>query len=575
MACRYEGRESMVNPDLRTIVIRRAGLPMTALGVLLLAACSTRPLGPLPVYSPDCDQSSCCPAGVTVEAGSSGDDRIWGGAAANCLIGGAGSDRLRGWCGDDILHCGSDEDRCGGGSGDDLVLGGSGDDRLRGGCGVDRLLGHDGDDHLCGGCGADELRGGRGDDHLKGGFGPDLIRPGPGRDRAEGRSGDDVFVIGAACEVESGDTVAGGRGFDRVRSPLSRGQLEALGVSFDSIEAWEVIAPLYDECVDVEAVWPAPKLPSGGLFVRAAALADGSFLTATGSSVFKTAENGMITPLGSGDLAYISPDGQRYALLTGSSLHLYDKDSTLLGTISGVSPFDYFKLVPGSNLVLAAHVAPSDDADQVESVSLLRPNGSSAADLVTNALQISRLTPQRIVYTTPTQLVARSHDGALLWSVAAKIHKLETAAGRTIAVPRYIPGRVTHMVEGAEVASHAVDGVVWNLAIAAGGSYSAATTRTRLYIFHDAELTASIPLPVASANTLDISDRGEVLIGGQDSAGDGVILLFHWQGNLLWQGQAGTDRSAYRPEVRFAAGGDRFMVLENRGLSAFDIERGP
>jgi hypothetical protein len=555
--------------------MRRVGIQLIVFGAFLLSACSTRPLGPPPVYSPDCAQTSCCPAGVTVEAGTSGDDSIWGGAAANCLIGGDGSDRLRGWCGDDILLCGSGGDRCGGGTGDDQLIGGTGNDRLHGSCGVDMLLGHDGDDRLCGGCGSDELRGGRGEDHLKGGFGPDLIRPGPGRDRAEGNSGDDVFVVGAACEVESGDTVDGGRGFDRLRSPLARTQLEALGATFDSIEAWEVISPLYDECVDVEALWPAPKLPPGGLFVQAVAVGDGSLLTATGSSVFKTAENGTITPLGSGDLAYLSPDGQKYAMLTGTTLRIYGQDGTLLGTTTGVSPFDYFKLVPGSDLVFAGHVRPSDQAGLVEGASLLQADGSVAASFAASTLKISRLTPQRIVYTTPSQLVARTLDGAQLWSVAAKIHKLETAAGRTIAVPRYVPGRVVHLIESAEVATHVVDGIVWNLAIASGGSYSAATTRSRLYIFRAADLTATIPLPVSSANTLDVSDRGEVLIGGQDSAGHGAILLYHWQGNLLWRGTAGTDRSAYRPEVRFAAGGDRFLVLESRGLSAFDIERGP
>lgn len=62
--------------------------------------------------------------------------------------------------------------------GDDVVIGTSGDDRLYGGAGNDYLEAADGDDRVYGGAGDDTLSGGRGDNMLAGGTGSDDYRVG-------------------------------------------------------------------------------------------------------------------------------------------------------------------------------------------------------------------------------------------------------------------------------------------------------------------------------------------------------------------------------------------------------------
>jgi hypothetical protein len=99
--------------------------------------------------------------------------------------------------------------------------------------------------------------------------------------------------------------------------------------------------------------------------------------------------------------------------------------------------------------------------------------------------------------------------------------------------------------------------------------FSAATTRTILYIFKDGLLLRSVPLRVSSASSLAVSDRGEVLIGAQPAE----VFLYDAQGGLLWQEKVGADPSGYRPAVRFDPKGDLFLVIEKSGLSAYTIER--
>lgn len=534
-------------------------------------------LGPQGPLSSGCDQPSCCPAGLQVRAGTDGDDRLHGRSKADCLVGKAGEDSVKGRCGKDFLFCGQGDDRCSGGSGADVLLGGEGADRVRGRWGRDDVRGDTGEDEVFGGFGTDELRGGRGDDRLTGGPGADLIRPGPDRDQAFGRGSSDVFVIGAACEAKAGETVDGGPGFDRVRSPLTRAQLEARGVSFVSIESFEIIPPLFDECADVKKAWGETPVqpPGGGDFVEASPRPGGGWLAATDSRVFSVSAEGALAPVASGERAVSNPGGDTFGLYQGGGFRVFDAAGAPLGTFPGVEPFQYFKLIPGGNLVFAPRVRVTQETGTVESVRILRPDGSVVADFLAPGLEISRLSPDRIVYTQPSSLTARRLDGTVLWSAPRAVHKLESTGDRTLLVPRFVQGQVVHLSGAAEVASTAVDGTVWNLAMAPQGTYSAATTRTSLYVFQDGQPAAEVRLPVASANSLAVSDRGEILVGGQGPGGEGRILLYHFQGNLLWEGPAGLDRAGYRPAVHFAPGGDRFLVLERQGLTAYDIVRSP
>jgi len=321
-------------------------------------------------------------------------------------------------------------------------------------------------------------------------------------------------------------------------------------------------------------VQPGPLVaaPEGGVFVDAVFRADGSVLAATGDAVFLIDAAGQARLLGRGERSILDPAGEGYGLWVKDRFELFDLSGQRRGSLPA-PPLATFKLVPGSKLVYAPRTRVREEAAWVESARLVRPDGTVESESPAPGLQISRLLPDRIVYTLPGSLVARRLDGQELWRAPLRVHKLETAADRVILVPLYVPGRVVHLDKGSRLSEEPVDGVVWNLAIAPGGSASAATTQTALYLFRDGKRAGQLRLPVAFANSLDVSDRGEALVGGQDREGTALLFLAGPDGTLLWSGRGGSDRGAYRPAVRFAPNGDRFLVLERRGLTIYDILR--
>jgi hypothetical protein len=316
-----------------------------------------------------------------------------------------------------------------------------------------------------------------------------------------------------------------------------------------------------------------PLLPQDGVFVEAAPRADGSVLAATGNAVSQIDPQGAVTLLGQGESALLNPGGESYALRKKGSLEIYDAAAQPLGGYpavgSALRPYDIVKLIPGTELLYAPAVQPREELGVVDSVRIFDPHLHPIGDFPASGLEISRFGPDRIVYTQPGALAARRLDGKPLWEAEIDVHKFETAADRTILVPRFVKGQVFHYLQGKRAGAQPVDGVVWNLAIAPAGHFSAATTRTVLYLFEDGRLLSRVPLRVTSASSLAVSDRGEVLIGGQP----GEIFLYDAQGRLLWQEEVGDDDSGYRPAVLFAPKGDLFLVIEKRGLSAYSIER--
>ena len=156
--------------------------------------------------SDECAGVECCPPGYAVVEGTPGGDVLSGGNGLQCIVAHEGNDTVNGSNAPDRLDCGPGDDTCNGGRGDDVVLGGEGDDVLVGDNGVD------------------------------------LLRGGPGRDTMDGGRGDDIFVVANVCEAVPGERILGGQGFDTLRTPLSRDQLEELGVELVSIERIEPLA---------------------------------------------------------------------------------------------------------------------------------------------------------------------------------------------------------------------------------------------------------------------------------------------------------------------------------------------
>jgi serralysin len=135
--------------------------------------------------------------GTVIEnaVGGSGNDTIYGNAAANVVQGGAGNDLI-----DDLPH--NSADSFYGGAGNDTLFGWSGNDFLSGDDGDDSVFGEDGDDSIRTGLGNDYASGGAGNDYID-----DL--PGGGNDTLDGGTGNDT-VFG----WEGNDSVIGGDGND-------------------------------------------------------------------------------------------------------------------------------------------------------------------------------------------------------------------------------------------------------------------------------------------------------------------------------------------------------------------------
>ncbi len=330
--------------------------------------------------------------------------------------------------------------------------------------------------------------------------------------------------------------------------------------------------------VQVRKAWGPVRAPEGGVFVEIAPRADGGLLAATGNQVSSIDSDGRMALLGGKDRgdrvdrAVLDPAGRAFGLREQGSFQVFDPRDGRRGSLPA-PPVSIFKLVPGGALVYAPRVELRREEEWVEAVRFVRPDGTVAAEFPASGLESSRLLPDRIVYSLPDSLEARGLDGGELWRARLQVHKFESARNRTILVPRQVPGQVIHLEKGQRLTEERVEGIVWNLAIAPGSRFSAATTQTILYLFQDGRNAATVRLPVTYANSLDVSDRGEALVGGQGRQGDAQLFLYAADGTLLWRGQAGADRNGWRPAVRFSPGGDRFLVLESQGITAYDIVR--
>jgi hypothetical protein len=172
--------------------------------------------------------------------GGTGDDRLYGGAAADQLFGEGGNDRLYGGAGDDQLFAGAGNDRLFGDDGNDKLYGHAGDDSLKGGNGDDELSGGLGNDKLYGENGNDLLTGGDGDDVARGGDGNDRLYGDNGNDKLYGDAGADIILGGNGNDSLYGgkgrNLLIGGLGVDRLRGDSSDDLLIGNRTAYDTNE---------------------------------------------------------------------------------------------------------------------------------------------------------------------------------------------------------------------------------------------------------------------------------------------------------------------------------------------------
>ncbi|MEU4424258.1 calcium-binding protein [Actinoplanes sp. NPDC024001] len=163
-------------------------------------------------------------------SGQSGKDSIWGGAGNDRIEAGSAADSVRGESGNDRINSGTGADWIAGGTGNDSINASDGNDAVYGEAGDDKVWGGDGNDRIYLGDGADFgigedayqtsghdlIEGGAGNDNLNGGgiavdgeriadFGNDTLRGGDGNDNIEGFQGNDRIEGGAGNDHLAGD----------------------------------------------------------------------------------------------------------------------------------------------------------------------------------------------------------------------------------------------------------------------------------------------------------------------------------------------------------------------------------
>lgn len=179
---------------------------------------------------------SCCPADAILLEGSDSTDLLFGTSVDECILGLNSTDIVYGRDGDDTLFGGPGDDILFAGNGLDTVYGGMGHDTIELGRGPGLVSGGSGNDTISGSESDDEILAGAGNDVIVAEAGDDFLVPGPGRDSVSAGAGDDMVVVYDVCELEWGEAISGGSGWDTLVSPLSALELWDLGVSVSSFE---------------------------------------------------------------------------------------------------------------------------------------------------------------------------------------------------------------------------------------------------------------------------------------------------------------------------------------------------
>jgi len=122
-------------------------------------------------------------------------------------------------------------------------------------CGSDAYGGGGGDHMSCYGRGNAIVYGGYGEDHIVTLDGNDIINAGPGMDDVNAGGGNDEVYIYNECELEPGEQMAGGAGYDVLFVPfgMTVNDLDVMGIVYTGFE--EIIALEDDERGYSECLW--------------------------------------------------------------------------------------------------------------------------------------------------------------------------------------------------------------------------------------------------------------------------------------------------------------------------------
>jgi hypothetical protein len=172
------------------------------------------------------------------------------------------------------------------------------------------------------------------------------------------------------------------------------------------------------------------------------------------------------------------------------------------------------------------------------------------------------------------ELLVTTLNGTDLYSVhvPSEVGALRLSAdGRVIAMHLY-GNELWHLIDGALLPPYLPDATLSELALAPGGRWTAFshTAPGRVHLFEAGEWRTGAALTLDSVDDLDVSDYGDVVVGGESDNGErGVLLL---DANLELQFTcAGPPSETYGPLVRFTRDGRRVIALFEDRLSVFGV----
>ncbi len=334
--------------------------------------------------------------------------------------------------------------------------------------------------------------------------------------------------------------------------------------------------------VEVSSDWtykPEEEKP----LVRFIPLAEGGALAATSAGeVYAIDINGGESLLVAGVVSDTLPrvvfnaTGDTFGILRDEVFTLYDPQGTKLSELPVQGGM--FKLVPSSRRIYSPEVRQDGPEDRlVLNARILDVLGTVQASWPAQGLEISRLTSQHLVYATNNELTKTTLSGGELWRIPIKVRKLKISADAAYSLVNsaHTSSKIHYFRDDTELGNDDLGSPVWNLALSPDGRFAVASTQTKLYIYSEGTRLQAIELNLEYAVSIAINDEGEVLVGGQTGEHNARVLLYDKDGTLLWEESAGTDDSAWRPEVRFDAIGNHYLVRHKDRLVSYTIERSP
>jgi hypothetical protein len=379
-----------------------------------------------------------------------------------------------------------------------------------------------------------------------------------------------------------GATVPDGQYYYRVVGYLVRVH-QTLGVEyiFDTVTS-SFQALLKDTPVEVTESWTLANTVFSPFGWVTPAETGRTLLASAGPTTHAVAPDGTITHLfdeGPDRRVIGGGSGDHFGVYEPGAFSVYGADGAMVSSFASTG-YAYFKFLPTAGLLLGFHSSLCGPGDcRVDRIDLMTHAGLVQGMVPVSGLRISRVSADgsRFFLASVTEIRALTATGLEVYQVpfAPRDYEVSQNGSRLIGISLQARDTVAHYDEAIELGTDDLGGVVWDVAVSPSGIYSAATTKTSVHVFQDGVLQSSVDLPFRFTVTLDVSDQGHVLVGGQDGDFLGKVLLLSEHGTVLGEVAGPVDDNGWRPWGQFVFDSETFFVKHKEGLGLYAITTVP